>query len=62
MLKEGMIDGLKSTVAAMNSDNFIARLQLCAAEHFRQPSSWHELSEDDCETLQREVATLPSPI
>jgi type I restriction enzyme R subunit len=46
----------------MNPDNFIVRLQLGAVEHFRQRNTWDKLTEDDRETLQRDVAGLPSQI
>ena len=57
-----LTDGLHGEVAAMNPDNFIVRMHLEAVERFQQPDAWEDLSESDRETLQREVAGLPSEI
>ncbi|MFP4495209.1 MAG: type I restriction-modification enzyme R subunit C-terminal domain-containing protein, partial [Halochromatium sp.] len=40
--------------------NFIVRLHLEQVERFQDRASWDDLTESDRETLQREVATLPS--
>lgn len=51
---------LHSEVTAMNRENFIVRMHLEAVERFQQPETWETLSESDRETLQQEVAGLPS--
>ena len=51
---------LHGEVAAMNRENFIVRMQLEAVERFRQRASWERLTASDVETLQSEVAGLPS--
>ncbi len=51
---------LKAEVKAMNPDNFIVREKLEAVEKFHQEQSWQNLSHDDLETLQHDVAGLPS--
>ena len=53
-------DLLKAEVKAMNPDNFIVREKLEAVEKFHQEQSWQNLSHDDLETLQHDVAGLPS--
>ena len=53
---------LHREVAAMNRENFIVRIQLEAVERFRQRESWERLTASDVETLQSEVAGLPSEI
>jgi type I restriction enzyme R subunit len=57
-----LTEGLHGEVAAMNPDNFIVRMHLEVVERFQQQDAWEDLSEDDRETLQREVAGLPSEI
>ena len=53
---------LHREVAAMNRENFIVRMQLEAVERFQQRESWERLTPSDVETLQRDVAGLPSEI
>ncbi len=53
---------LHREVAAMNRENFIVRMQLEAVERFQQRESWERLTASDVETLQSEVAGLPSEI
>ena len=53
---------LHGEVAAMNRENFIVRMQLEAVERFQQRESWERLTTSDVETLQSEVAGLPSEI
>ena len=55
-------DDLHGEVAAMNRENFIVRMHREAVERFRDRAAWEELTEDDRETLRREVAGLPSEI
>ena len=64
---EGALAGALTTklhgeVAAMNRENFIVRMQLEAVERFRKRESWERLTTSDVETLQRDVAGLPSEI
>ncbi|MDA1052702.1 MAG: DEAD/DEAH box helicase family protein, partial [Planctomycetota bacterium] len=61
-LRSAIIDGLHGEVAAMNRENFIVRMHLEAVERFQDRGAWEQLSDDDRETLQREVAGLPSEI
>jgi type I restriction enzyme, R subunit len=53
---------LQGEVAAMKGDNFIVRMHLQAVERFQNPNAWEQLSESDRETLQSEVAGLPSQL
>ncbi|WP_296898290.1 DEAD/DEAH box helicase family protein [Thiohalocapsa sp.] len=57
-----LTEGLHGEVAAMNPDNFIVRMHLEAVERFQQQDAWADLSESDRQTLQRELAGLPSEI
>ncbi len=61
-LRNSLADGLHGEVAAMNRENFIVRLHLETVERFQNRGVWEQLSESDRETLQREVAGLPSEI
>jgi len=61
-LRTSLTDGLYTEVATMNRENFIVRMHLEAVERFQNRSAWEGLSEADRETLQREVAGLPSEI
>ena len=53
---------LHSQVAKMNPENFIVRMHLEAVERFQRRASWKRLTATDVQTLQREVAGLPSEI
>ena len=53
---------LHQEVTAMNRENFIVRMQLEAVERFRRQESWERLTASDVETLQSEIAGLPSEI
>lgn len=46
----------------MNRENFIVRMHLEAVERFQNRDPWEQLNDTDRETLQREVAGLPSEI
>ncbi|MFT5492731.1 MAG: type I restriction enzyme R subunit, partial [Limisphaerales bacterium] len=61
-LRGSLTDGLHGEVAAMNRDNFIVRMHLEAVEKFQQREVWGKLEEADRETLQQELAGLPSEI
>ena len=61
-LAEALATELHREVAAMNRENFIVRMQLEAVERFRRRESWERLTVPDVETLQRDVAGLPSEI
>ncbi len=61
-LRNSLADGLHGEVAAMNRENFIVRMHLETVERFQDRGIWEQLSESDRETLQREVAGLPSEI
>ena len=51
---------LHAEVAAMNAENFIVRMHLRAVQKYRDRKAWDPLSDEDRETLQEEVAGLPS--
>jgi type I restriction enzyme, R subunit len=53
---------LHAEVAAMNAENFIVRMHLEPVLRFQDRSAWDALGDDDRETLQEEVAGLPSEI
>ncbi|QDU82618.1 type I restriction enzyme EcoKI subunit R [Polystyrenella longa] len=61
-LRASLADGLHGEVAAMNRENFIVRMHLEMVERFQNRDAWDDLSESDRETLQSEVAELPSEI
>ena len=61
-LRNALAEGLHGQVASMNRENFIVRMHLETVERFQERSVWEKLSESDRETLQREVAGLPSDI
>lgn len=62
VLRKSLTDTLHGEVSAMNPENFIVRMSLKAVERFKKRSTWDSLSEDDRETLQREVADLPTEL
>lgn len=57
-----LTDGLHAEVMAMNPENFIVRMHLAAVERYQNRECWESLSEEERETLQREVATLPNSL
>lgn len=59
-LRGALVEQLHGEVTAMNRENFIVRMHLEAVETFRDPARWDKLSEQDRETLQQQVAGLPS--
>ncbi len=61
-LRSSLAGALHGEVAAMNRENFIVRMHLETVERFQDRAAWEQLSENDRETLQREVAGLPSEI
>ncbi|MFU8897218.1 MAG: DEAD/DEAH box helicase family protein, partial [Gammaproteobacteria bacterium] len=61
-LKTTVTSGLHDEVAAMNRDNFLVRMHLEAVERFQDRKAWDELSDEDREKLQHEVAGLPSEL
>jgi len=61
-LRGSITDCLHGEVGAMNRENFIVRMHQEAVERFQERGAWEQLSENDRETLQREVAGLPSEI
>ena len=56
------INLLHAEVAAMNAENFIVRMHLQAVNKFKDRKAWDALSDDDRETLQEQIAGLPSEI
>jgi type I restriction enzyme R subunit len=61
-LRGELTEGLHGEVAAMHRGNFIVRMHQEVVARFQDRSTWEHLSESDRETLQREVAGLPSEI
>ncbi len=61
-LRNALADGLHAEVAAMHRENFIVRMHLQTVEQFQNRSAWDQLSENDRENLQHELAGLPSEI
>ena len=61
-LAGSLTTALHREVAAMNTENFIVRMQLEAVERFRERESWTQLTASDVEILQIDVAGLPSEI
>ena len=61
-LRNSLTEGLHGEVAAMNPENFIVRMHLETVERFQNRGAWDQLSEDDREALQRDVAGLPTEI
>jgi len=59
-LRGSLTTGLHEEVALMNLENFIVRMRLGAVERFRNREAWDQLNKSDLETLQRDVAGLPS--
>ena len=53
---------LHGRVVAMNPENFIVRMHLEAVERFQRRASWERLTASDVETLNGEVAGLPSEL
>src|SRR5688500_10488680 len=53
---------LHAEVVAMNAENFIVRMHLEAVQKYQDRTAWDALSDEDRETLQEEVAGLPSEI
>lgn len=53
---------LHAEVAAMNAENFIVRMHLEAVQKYQARKAWDALSDEDRETLQEEVAGLPSEV
>ena len=61
-LKRALTSELHGEVTAMNRENFIVRMHLEAVERFQNRDQWEQLNDADRESLQREVAGLPSEI
>ena len=59
-LAGSLIDELHGNVSAMNRDNFIVRMHLEDVDRYRERDAWNQLSDDDIERLNRNVAGLPS--
>lgn len=60
VLLGSLVTGLHEEVGLMNRENFIVRMRLEAVEKFQNRQAWDQLNEADLETLQRDVADLPS--
>lgn len=55
-----LTETLQNEVNAMNSDNFIVRLNLEQVESFQQDDAWEALTATDRETLATQISGLPS--
>lgn len=53
---------LHAEVRAMNTNNFIVRMEQAAVERFREPNAWTKLSDADQQTLVTDIAGLPSEL
>ena len=61
-LAEALTTELHGKVTAMNRANFIVRERLEAVDRFQQRESWERLTASDVETLERDIAVLPSEV
>ncbi len=61
-LRQELAEHLQAQVAAMPLDNFLVRPKRRLVERFAQTAAWEELRQDDCDTLARDVAGLPSAL
>lgn len=61
-LKRSLSNDLYAEVASMNRNNFIVRMSLEPVERFQNREVWNQLNEADFETLQRDLAGLPSEL
>ena len=59
-LNAKLANTLHGEVASMNRENFIVRMYLGSVEPFLDRGKWNTLTEEDRETLQKDVATLPT--
>ncbi|TVR02158.1 MAG: DUF4145 domain-containing protein [Desulfovibrionales bacterium] len=59
-LRGPLTEGLYGEVSAMNRDNFIVRMHLESVERFQNRGVWEQLTDTDRQTLESEVAGLPS--
>ena len=62
VLRASLANGLHGEVGAVNRENFIVRMHLQVVERFQDRATWDQLDEADRETLQTEVAELPTEI
>lgn len=61
-VRTATINLLHAEVAAMNAENFLVRMHLQAVHTFQDRKAWDALSDQDRQTLQEEVAGLPSEL
>ncbi|HEX5359677.1 MAG TPA: DEAD/DEAH box helicase family protein [Fluviicoccus sp.] len=59
-LRQDIATMLHDKVAAMNPDNFVVRPRLRFVEKFRNAKAWDSLTMEDAETLNTQIADLPS--
>lgn len=62
VVKPSLAEDLYREVEAMKPENFLVRMRLEAVERFQNRAAWEQIDEGARETLQREVAGLPSAI
>ena len=60
LLEDFITDELYREVESMNAENFMVRMHLEAVERFQQRQNWEGMNEGDRQTLQNEIAGLPS--
>jgi type I restriction enzyme, R subunit len=61
-LRAATADLLRSEVAAMNVNNFIARPQRRLVERYTEPAAWESLSLENYSELEHHIAGLPSQL
>lgn len=61
-VRQAVKEVLHREVAGMKPENFLVRLHLEAVERFQSVAAWEHLDEGARETLNREVAGLPSDL
>jgi preprotein translocase subunit SecY len=62
VVKPSLAEDLYREVEAMKPENFLVRMRLEAVERFQNRAAWEQIDEGARETLQREVAGLPSAL
>ncbi|MBE7464250.1 MAG: DEAD/DEAH box helicase family protein [Planctomycetes bacterium] len=61
-VRRGLVETLRTEVAAMNVDNFIVRPKRRLVEKYAKPEAWNALKGDDFSELTHEVAGLPAEL
>ena len=61
-LGKDLINVLHGEVSAMNTGNFLVRERLESVEPYQQRDKWRSLTDEDANTLQNQVAGLPTEL